>query len=178
MSRWIVENDMIVGRSPLVLPPLCVKCGGASPDDVRCRSRLHWFPAWVYLFLLLGILPAVLLYYVTRRSVRVEYSLCVKHLAGLRRRRFIGIGLLVAFVAMLAVVVLTKIVVLGLVPAVLFVACLVALADARSAIRVVEREGHVFALQGFGADFITAVRSRPRFEAADLLLGAAEQAAD
>lgn len=53
-------------------------------------KRLSWQPAWVWLLLLLGMIPALVVAAVMSKSVRVSFQLCEEH----SKRRAMGLILL------------------------------------------------------------------------------------
>jgi len=67
-----------------ILPSRCIKCNGT--DDVRMkRKQFTWSPPWVYLGLLGGILPLLILALVLQKKATVTYGMCATH----RRKKLI-----------------------------------------------------------------------------------------
>jgi hypothetical protein len=154
VSDWVVEGDIVVGTSPILLPHICVECGRPSAGGVRYESDLFWYPGWIWIGILCGIIPAWLLYKASRRAVYVEYSLCADHVLSLRRRKLAGAVLMVAFAAVLAAAIAARSVPLGPVAGLLFIAGIVAYMAARPPLRAVDQYERMFVLRGFGREFL------------------------
>jgi hypothetical protein len=69
----IWKGDIQDGR----LPPVCVVCG--SEADATKTVNFHWNPSWVILLLLFGLLPVVLGYLLTKKSMTVPLPVCERH---------------------------------------------------------------------------------------------------
>ncbi len=89
VSRIIPDSDAAVA-----LPPLCIKCG--APATSRLSKSFHWHAPWVYVFLLLGVLPYAFLALLLRTRIDMRIPLCVGHRR--RRRNLILAGWLLAVV--------------------------------------------------------------------------------
>ncbi len=76
MSDWIVAENAIIGTSPMELPDRCVECGRDASGGRRVDTRLYWYPRWIWVGILWGVFPVVLLYYAARRPLEIRYSLC------------------------------------------------------------------------------------------------------
>jgi hypothetical protein len=69
LGRYEAEEDN--------LPPVCMVCG--EPADFRKRKRFSWHPQWVYLLLLVGLLPCVIVALVLTKRMTVHVPLCGEH---------------------------------------------------------------------------------------------------
>ena len=154
MSDWVVEGDIVIGTSPILLPHFCVECGRPSAGGVRYESDLYWYPGWIWIGVLWGIVPAWLLYYASRRAVYVEYSLCADPALSLRRRKLASALLMVAFIAVLAAAIAARSVLLGPVAGLLFIAGVVTYMTARPPLHTVDQDEGMFVLRGFGREFL------------------------
>lgn len=89
------DGDLLVARNGAELPRRCVKCNGAVTGDA-VKVPVQWMPRWVFALLLLGMLPYLIAFLITRRQGVVHVHLCDAH----RQRRQIAqvvlIGSLVA----------------------------------------------------------------------------------
>jgi len=66
-----------------ILPNRCIKCNGT--EDVRMkRKQFTWAPPIVYLGLLGGLLPCIILVMVLQKKATVTYGMCAVH----RRKRW------------------------------------------------------------------------------------------
>jgi hypothetical protein len=59
------------------LPPVCIRCG--EPSDVVRAKDFSWSPAWVYIFILTGLLPFLLVVLFVTKRMRVYAPLCAAH---------------------------------------------------------------------------------------------------
>jgi hypothetical protein len=59
------------------LPDVCMKCG--APATVRKAKTFSWHPGWVYVLLLLGLLPFVIVALVMTKRRTVRAPLCDAH---------------------------------------------------------------------------------------------------
>jgi hypothetical protein len=58
-------------------PPVCVRCGARS---VVCKDhRFQWSPPWVYVLLLLGVIPYAIAAGATQKRMTVPMPLCDRH---------------------------------------------------------------------------------------------------
>jgi hypothetical protein len=58
-------------------PPVCMRCG--APSAVCKDHRFQWSPPWVYILLLLGLVPAAIVIGITRKTMTVPVPLCARH---------------------------------------------------------------------------------------------------
>jgi hypothetical protein len=87
LSRREVEDDL--------LPRVCVLTG-VPTDDVKVK-RFVWMPSWVYVTLLAGLLPYVVIALVLQKTMAVRVPLVrSKHAHWLVRQLFAVIGILAA----------------------------------------------------------------------------------
>lgn len=59
------------------LPELCMKCG--APPSVRKSKNFSWYPSWVGVLLLAGLIPYVIVAAILTKKCRVEVPLCDRH---------------------------------------------------------------------------------------------------
>ena len=58
-------------------PPVCIRCGAPS---VVCKDhRFQWSPPWVYVLLLLGVIPYAIAAWATMKRMTVPVPLCERH---------------------------------------------------------------------------------------------------
>jgi hypothetical protein len=147
------------------LPDVCMKCGAAAA--LRKQKRFSWHPPWIFVFLIVGGLPGLIvlliLMSVLGRRMKVLVPLCDAHRYHWGSRLAIALGGLALLIALL---------VAGLVATdgnppgaylvaliVGFVAWLIAVIVAQStAIRPLEITDRSITLTGVSGDFISALR--------------------
>jgi hypothetical protein len=59
------------------LPNLCMRCG--QPALMHKSKKFSWFPGWVYLLLLAGLLPFVIVALIMTKRKWVDVPLCEAH---------------------------------------------------------------------------------------------------
>jgi hypothetical protein len=96
------EGAFLIVRERSEVPPFCVKNGEDVPaDGWRKKKAIAWSPPWVWVGLLGGVLPLLILILVAQKKANITYSLG----AAARRRmgtlRGIGFALLAGFVFLL-----------------------------------------------------------------------------
>jgi hypothetical protein len=69
LSRREAEDDD--------LPDVCMKCG--APATTRISRAFAWYPEWVWITILAGLLIFVILALVLTKRMRVEVPLCDEH---------------------------------------------------------------------------------------------------
>jgi hypothetical protein len=74
---WLADYECRADRPADELPDVCMVCGGEADDTVRREFR--WHPSWMYVFLLLGVLPAVVLLLLLSKTMRVDCPVCDRH---------------------------------------------------------------------------------------------------
>ena len=106
---WEDGKRLIMGRNA-AFPPYCVKCG--EDTDQFHLYKLSWYPWWIGIFAGVGIIyfplipVAFILYFIFRRSVRLEVPVCQYHRS--LRVRVIATGIVGTFVSLgLALVLLS-----------------------------------------------------------------------
>jgi len=108
------EGDILVVSKRVKFPDRCVKCN-APAEGYRLQRSFSWHHFWIYLTLLLGVLPYLALAFLFRQKAAYSLGLCPVHRA--YRKKMILIAWLIVFVAMglffLALVQLSGIIVLA-----------------------------------------------------------------
>jgi hypothetical protein len=59
------------------LPEVCLRCG--APGTVFKRKTFSWFPGWIYVLLVTGLVPFLVVALVLTRRRTVEAPLCAEH---------------------------------------------------------------------------------------------------
>jgi hypothetical protein len=59
------------------LPDVCMKCG--APSAVLKRKQFAWYPPWVGVLLLAGLIPFAIVAMILTKRCRVEVPLCDRH---------------------------------------------------------------------------------------------------
>ncbi|HEY7313795.1 MAG TPA: hypothetical protein VH643_30880 [Gemmataceae bacterium] len=59
------------------LPEICMKCG--APSSVRKNKTFSWYPPWVGVLLLAGLVPYLIVAAIVTKRCRVEVPLCDQH---------------------------------------------------------------------------------------------------
>jgi hypothetical protein len=97
------NGKFLVFRDSAKLPMRCLINGEAVTADAwRKRKQIAWNPPWIFIGLLGGVLPLLLLMLITQKKAYIEYSLGQQARSRIRNRRLIGSGLIVAFGLILA----------------------------------------------------------------------------
>jgi hypothetical protein len=78
------------------LPDCCIWCAQTSAH--RVRKTFYWHGQWLYLLLLLGALPYVIIALILRQKMVLDVPLCGKCFAARRKRVWIGVALLLGLV--------------------------------------------------------------------------------
>ena len=76
------------------LPELCMKCG--EPASVYKKRNFSWYPPWVAVLLLGGLIPFAIVALILTKKSRVEVPLCEQHKNHWLIRQLIVIGSLIA----------------------------------------------------------------------------------
>lgn len=88
-SVWLDRDEAATGD----LPNVCMRCG----DDATTtrKQTFSWYPPWVNILILAGLLPWALVAMILTKKMRVEAPLCDRH-AGhwFRFKLFAWVGLL------------------------------------------------------------------------------------
>ena len=74
---WLADYECRPRRAADDLPDVCLVCGDDAADTVRRDFR--WHPAWMYVFLLVGLLPAVILLLLLSKRMAVDCPVCDRH---------------------------------------------------------------------------------------------------
>jgi hypothetical protein len=59
------------------LPPVCMRCG--APSDLVKSKTFSWNPSWVWVLILCGLLPFLIVALVLTKRMRVRAPLCQAH---------------------------------------------------------------------------------------------------
>ena len=157
MSDWMVAKNAIVGTSPMKLPDCCVECGRKASGGRRVEATLYWYPRWIWVGILWGVFPAILLYFASRRRLEISYSLCPDDNRSLRTRKRVALGTWALFVAVVIAAAATHFNRSCMIAAfVLFFVALIVQMMASVPLMVGGHEDGVFGVKGFGDEFLLA----------------------
>lgn len=93
------DGKFLIFRDRAELPLRCLINGEElTPDAWRKRKQVSWNPPWVFIGIIGGILPVLILILVAQKKAHIVYSLGQKARSRIRNRQLMGTGLLVAFV--------------------------------------------------------------------------------
>jgi hypothetical protein len=99
MARVKLDNHDISDEGS---PAVCMRCG--QPSSIKPSKVFRWNPGWVYLLILVGLLPFLVVALVMSWHRKVVTPLCDQHADYWRfRSRFILGGLLGVIVAVVAI---------------------------------------------------------------------------
>jgi hypothetical protein len=74
-------------------PRLCMRCGQSA--DCYVPQTFAWMPSWVFVFILFGLLPFLLIALLTRKTMRIVAPMCTQHAGHWRvRKLYVWLGLL------------------------------------------------------------------------------------
>ncbi len=79
------------------LPELCMKCG--APATLRKDKTFSWYPPWVGVLLLAGLIPFLIVALILTKRSRVEVPLCDRHKGHWMIRQLVVIGSLLFLLA-------------------------------------------------------------------------------
>ena len=140
------------------LPERCVECGREASGGRRVHTRLFWHPRWIWVGILWGVVPVVLLYDAARRPLEISYSLCPHDDRSLRMRKRAALVMWALFVALLIAAVATHFNRACVFAAVaLFFAAAIAHFMSLVPLTVAGHEDGVFGVKGFSKKFLLTV---------------------
>lgn len=89
------EDKFLIVRERSEVPGFCVKNGEeVAAGGWRKNKAIAWTPPWVYLGLLGGLVPLVILMLVGQKKAKVTYSLGSEARKALNTKRWVGVGFL------------------------------------------------------------------------------------
>jgi hypothetical protein len=98
------DGDFLVVCDGAELPNTCVRTNEpVDPAGWRKKMQITWCPSWVFITLLGGLLPLLIVMLIAQKKAKITYSLGTAARARILRRRGIGFGLLVLSLGMMAV---------------------------------------------------------------------------
>jgi hypothetical protein len=143
------------------LPERCVECGRKASGGQRVQTTLYWYPRWIWVGIIWGVFPALLLYFASRRPLDISYSLCADDYRSLRARKRAAMGAWALCVVLLIAAVATHFNRFCLIAAfVLFFVAVIVQMMARVALTVAGHDGGVFGVRGLSKDFLSAAEER------------------
>lgn len=74
---WLADYECRPRSEADELPDVCLVCGEDATDTVRRTFR--WNPSWVWVFLLLGLLPVLLAVVLTTKTMAADCPVCRRH---------------------------------------------------------------------------------------------------
>jgi len=143
----------ISGTSPMSLQPDCIRCGRDARGGRRVEGRLDYYPRWVWLGLVGGLLPVIVLCFIGRKKLRISFSLC----PDCARRQRWKQGMAAATWVLVAASILVSVklddawILIG--TALLFVGAIVASVLGSDPLQVSAYQDRVFTVKGFGREF-------------------------
>ena len=97
------NGKFLVCRDRAELPMRCLINGEAVTADAwRKRKQISWNPPWIFIGILGGILPILILMLIAQKKAHIVYSLGQRARSRMRNRQLIGLGVLVVFGLLLA----------------------------------------------------------------------------
>jgi hypothetical protein len=144
----------------MLLVERCVRCGKDAAHGHRIDTTQHFSPRWVYLGLVVGLLPLIPCYYVGRKTLRLSYSLCPECDRVEKRKKWIAAGawLLLAASALVSIELDDAWILIA--SGVLFVVAVVASFLANPPLMVNGYKDRVFTVRGASQEFL-APRGAP-----------------
>ena len=83
---------LVASRAGARLPDVCVKSG--QPTGNRLDRKLHWYPPWTYLFLLLNAIFFLIAAMLARKTVDLNFAVSEAVLAERKKQMLIGGGII------------------------------------------------------------------------------------
>lgn len=154
-ETWRVEGDRIISPSPLMLPEGCVTCGEPIVNGRRFDKTLFYCPPWVWLTILVGLLPFIIIYLVVRKPLAISYAQCNTCVGRQNAKKWIAAAVWVLFLAAVAVSIWSQSLIALIVMVVLFAGALVATTLASPPVRVTGHEGGYFLIKGGSPRFLS-----------------------
>lgn len=155
-------SGIITGGSPMFLPEYCVKCGRDAAHGRRTLGARYYYPPWIFLGLIAGLIPLIILSYVGRKQLQISYSLCPECARRQKNKKWIAIAAWVVLaVVVYASLVLVNVALLILAGFLFVLAWVVSyLANQPLTIAGYNSKTQVFTVKGAGERFF-AVVDRP-----------------
>ncbi len=92
------DGKFLVFRDRAELPMRCLINGETLTADAwRKRKQISWNPPWIFIGILGGLLPILILMLIAQKKAHIVYSLGEKARSRIRNRQLMGSGLLVVF---------------------------------------------------------------------------------
>lgn len=106
-SVWATGNK-VLARDGSLFPPRCIKCN--SPDNLKWKIRqLTWAPPYLYVVLLIGVIPALIILMLLQRKAKVQMAVCTVCRKKVRMRALIAWGIfLLSVVSIVLAIALDK----------------------------------------------------------------------
>jgi hypothetical protein len=89
-TMWREGEMAVMYKTGGRLPDRCVRCNESVTK--RLAKTLYWHPPAVFLGLLCGVLPFLILSFIMRQSTTIDFGLCEAHASRRLLGMFIGIG--------------------------------------------------------------------------------------
>jgi GYF domain 2 len=84
------EGRNLVVTREAIFPPYCVKCGQPA-DGKPWEKNLSWCKPWIHLLIIVALLLWAIIYFLTRKQMRLTVPLCARHAH--HRRKMVGAGI-------------------------------------------------------------------------------------
>ena len=152
-----VDGDALVVYSQTVLPPICVRTNQPVSEKDMIRGRYTWCPPWVVVFVFLGGLPLILVYFLARKHCILTYGLHPSQRKRYRKRMLIKIALAIVLFLMIPILSATNSVPVIVVAVLLFLAAIVSMFVGNSPLRVVRYRGKQFWIKGCSEDYMARI---------------------
>lgn len=80
LSEIEVDGKYIIARTGVALPARCIKCNAdCGENDKRITKVVYYNPKWIYILILVNLIVLVIVYLITRKPLKITYSICSKH---------------------------------------------------------------------------------------------------
>jgi len=153
------QGKKVFAKDGANFPPRCIQCN--SPDTLKWKLRsLTWAPPYLYLVLLVGLIPAIIILMIFQRKAKIQTASCAACRKKLLTQRLIAWGIFLAAIASFAAAIGLENGYLALLGVVLIFAALIYGVVMGRAFTITRIEKSVVTLKGLGPHFVASLNQQ------------------